>query len=190
MGSLILTPHALKQRIAGNPFFRFIRDLSKILAAGACWLFLALFIHIGMSTHQDRESRNYLYKLLSALEPLQADIAARLEANAAKASPQLMEEMILEFTRRFPGLSQHHTYRDDRTSGARVIDQLSYRAVLPDGSMTVFSPRAAAFLLLRPVMTDGKIEWSCHASGKNANILPHSCQSPFPASPASLDVTP
>jgi hypothetical protein len=120
--------------------------------------------------------RNSLFRYMAALEPLQAKIAAQLEANAAasKPSPPIPPEMALEFSRLIPD-------PDDFVEPAgKTPKTIPYKAVLPDGVIALFHPRASALFLLRPALAEGKITWTCHAASARENILPNNCRERIP----------
>jgi hypothetical protein len=159
--------------IVRSRFFGFFRALFKFLAVGACWLFLVYLISMSQDVYRDMNTANYLRKLLSALEPLQADIAAQLEA-AGDATPPIAPEKARELTDRIPDLDRHNSVLHE------TVSPISWKAVLPDGSIALFSPPASAFFLLRPTVADGKTTWTCHAAATRGNILPGNCRTPPP----------
>jgi hypothetical protein len=179
---ILKMPDAHVQKITTvvrSRIFGFFRDLFRILATGACWLFLAFLISMFQNVYRDRNTANYLHKLLNALEPLQADIAAQLEA-AGDATPPIAPEKARELTERIPDLDRHNSVLRE------TVSPISWKAVLPDGSIALFSPPASAFFLLRPTVANGKTTWTCHVAATHGNILPSNCRTPPPPNTLAL----
>ncbi|MDR0673719.1 MAG: hypothetical protein LBF93_08720 [Zoogloeaceae bacterium] len=152
----------------------FFGAIFKFLAVGACWLFFFYLVGIAQEAYRDMNSAHHLRGLIAALKPLQADIAAQLEA-AGDLSPPLTPEKAAELTARIPNL-------DQSPLSTWAHEPVSWKAVQPDGSIAIFYAPAAVFFLLRPEVAEGKTTWTCHAAATRGNILPNICRAPPPSS--------
>ncbi|MDR2690419.1 MAG: pilin [Azoarcus sp.] len=117
-----------------------------------------------LCSHVDYTGRARVSEILASLAPLKNEIAKQLQNDSS--------------FRFAPALASHIP---EKTVSSLAIE---YRAVAPDGTITLFSRQLGTLIMIRPqVGPDGAIEWSCHGAATQVEILPLRCRNPFPVPP-------
>jgi hypothetical protein len=134
-------------------------------------LVLALFLAVAAAfiaafspcSHVDYTDRARVTEILVSLAPVKNEIAVHLQNDSTVRFDPALARQIPEKTASLT---------------------LEYRAVAPDGTITVFNRQLGALLMIRPrAAPDGSIEWSCHGAATKTETLTPACRKPFPVPP-------